>query len=58
MPMGVDWSRAIRECDDVDEYLLLGEADDGSCGHLWYTTTTLTARSTRYPRPPFPQAHV
>lgn len=35
MPMGVDWSRAFRNCDDVDEYVLLGEADDGSCGHLW-----------------------
>mmetsp|Transcript_35402 Transcript_35402/g.105838 ORF Transcript_35402/g.105838 Transcript_35402/m.105838 type:complete len:323 (+) Transcript_35402:329-1297(+) len=37
MPMGVDWSHAFRHTPTVREYLLLGEADDGSVGHLWRT---------------------
>lgn len=32
MPMGQDWTQAFREA-GVDEYILIGEADDGSCGH-------------------------
>ena len=37
MPMGVDWSATIRSTSSVQEYLLVGEADDGCCGHNWYT---------------------
>ena len=37
MPMGVDWSAAIRGTASVQEYLLVGEADDGCCGHNWFT---------------------
>jgi hypothetical protein len=33
MPMGQDWTRLFREA-GVDEYILIGEADDGSCGHV------------------------
>lgn len=36
MPMGQDWSSMFRAV-GVDEYILIGEADDGSCGHNWYT---------------------
>lgn len=37
MPMGRDLSAAFRQCASVDEYVLLGEADDGACGHNWHT---------------------
>ena len=36
MPMGQDWTAMFREY-NVDEYILIGEADDGSCGHNWLT---------------------
>ena len=36
MPMGEDWSVFFRQ-HEVDEYILIGEADDGSCGHNWDT---------------------
>ncbi len=32
MPHGEDWTPAFRESDNVKEYLLIGEADGGSCG--------------------------
>jgi hypothetical protein len=37
MPMGADWSAAIRHTASVQEYVLVGEADDGCCGHNWHT---------------------
>jgi len=37
MPMGVDWSAAIRQTASVQEYVLVGEADDGCCGDNWLT---------------------
>ena len=37
MPMGVDWTAAIRATPSVQEYVLVGEADDGCCGHNWLT---------------------
>jgi hypothetical protein len=36
MPMGLDWTSLFRQY-DVEEYILIGEADDGSCGHNWKT---------------------
>ena len=36
MPMGVDWSALFRQF-NVDEYILIGECDDGSCGDNWET---------------------
>jgi hypothetical protein len=36
MPMGQDWTSLFRDA-AVDEYILIGEADDGSCGHNWLT---------------------
>jgi len=36
MPMGQDWTALFRDS-GVDEYILIGEADDGSCGHNWWT---------------------
>jgi hypothetical protein len=36
MPMGVDWSAFFRE-KGVNEYILIGEADDGTCGDNWET---------------------
>jgi hypothetical protein len=36
MPMGVDWTEDLRRA-GVFEYLLLGEADNGNCGHNWRT---------------------
>jgi hypothetical protein len=38
MPMSSDWSRDFRNCvDTVQEYILIGEADNGACGHNWET---------------------
>jgi hypothetical protein len=36
MPMGEDWSAYFRSV-DADEYILIGECDDGSCGDNWLT---------------------
>mmetsp|Transcript_19407 Transcript_19407/g.47937 ORF Transcript_19407/g.47937 Transcript_19407/m.47937 type:complete len:555 (-) Transcript_19407:39-1703(-) len=36
MPQQVDWTAQFRQS-NVDEYILIGEADDGSCGHGWET---------------------
>eukprot|EP00980_Cylindrotheca_fusiformis_P002508 scaffold586_cov68-Cylindrotheca_fusiformis.AAC.17 len=36
MPQMVDWTALFRQA-GVDEYIMIGEADDGSCGHLWET---------------------
>ena len=36
MPMGEDWTQAFRDA-YVDEYILIGESDDGNCGHNWLT---------------------
>jgi hypothetical protein len=36
MPMGQDWSAMFRAA-GADEYILIGEADDGTCGHNWDT---------------------
>ena len=36
MPMGVDWTQTIRDY-GADEYILIGECDDGNCGHNWLT---------------------
>ena len=36
MPMGEDWSALFRE-NGIDEYILIGEADDGTCGNNWET---------------------
>jgi hypothetical protein len=36
MPMGTDWTAAFRHY-KVDEYILIGEYDDGNCGDNWQT---------------------
>jgi hypothetical protein len=36
MPMDVDWTGWFRHY-GVDEYVLIGECDDGQCGHNWET---------------------
>ena len=36
MPMGIDWTRNFRQA-GADEYILIGECDDGGCGHNWDT---------------------
>jgi hypothetical protein len=36
MPMGLDWTARFRR-HEVDEYVLVGECDDGQCGHNWET---------------------
>ena len=36
MPMGDDWTQTFRE-HKVDEYILIGECDDGQCGDNWKT---------------------
>ena len=36
MPNGVDWTKLMRQA-NVNEYILIGECDDGSCGDNWNT---------------------
>ena len=36
MPAGVDWTALFRK-ERVDEYILIGESDDGNCGDNWET---------------------
>lgn len=37
MPMGADWTSKMRATPSVKEYILIGEVDDGICGHPWLT---------------------
>jgi len=37
MVINQDWTAGIRACSSVREYLLIGETDDGCCGHPWET---------------------
>ncbi|KAL3921357.1 MAG: hypothetical protein SGILL_002786, partial [Bacillariaceae sp.] len=46
MPMGEDWTSIFRAA-GVDEYILIGESDDGSCGHNWKTWGNPTFRDGR-----------
>mmetsp|Transcript_6991 Transcript_6991/g.20952 ORF Transcript_6991/g.20952 Transcript_6991/m.20952 type:complete len:521 (-) Transcript_6991:33-1595(-) len=36
MPMGEDWTKDMR-AGGADEYILIGECDDGTCGDNWET---------------------
>lgn len=36
MPMGIDWTAVFRK-ENVDEYILIGEFQDGNCGDNWKT---------------------
>jgi len=36
MPMFVDWTQSFRDY-EVDEYILIGQKDDGNCGDNWHT---------------------
>jgi hypothetical protein len=37
MPYGADMTEDFRKTSSVDEYLLIGETDDGCCGDSWLT---------------------
>ena len=37
MPLGDDWTAAMRALPSVRSYVLLGEVDDGCCGRPWAT---------------------
>ena len=37
MPMGDDWTSIFRQFTTTKEYIMIGEAFDGCCGHNWYT---------------------
>ncbi len=37
MPQDEDWTEEIRKCRNVKEYILIGKADLGRCGHPWKT---------------------
>ncbi|CAJ1965457.1 unnamed protein product [Cylindrotheca closterium] len=54
MPQQVDWTAQFRES-KVDEYILIGEADDGSCGHGWDTWGNYTFAPSESDIPPFQQ---
>lgn len=48
MPSGHDWSQAIRDCDSVQEYILLGVADSSTCGDAWTTWGVLPSNAEEY----------
>ena len=37
MPMDTDWTHTFRAASSVQEYVMVGEADWGVCGHNWST---------------------
>lgn len=37
MELGQDWTSSFRACPSVQEYVLVGEVDNGACGHPWKT---------------------
>ncbi|MFA4846036.1 MAG: hypothetical protein WC654_05755 [Patescibacteria group bacterium] len=37
MPYGSDFTDDFRAAESVDEYILIGETDDGNCGDAWRT---------------------
>lgn len=41
MPMESDWTAEFRRTAGINEYILLGEAFDGACGHNWKTWLVL-----------------
>ena len=43
MPMGVDFTALFRDY-NVEEYILIGEYDDGNCGHNWQTWGNMESR--------------
>ena len=43
MPMGMDWTALMRDY-NVDEYILIGECDDGNCGDNWRTWGNIESR--------------
>lgn len=43
MPMGMDWTALFRD-HKVDEYILIGEYDDGNCGDNWRTWGNIDSR--------------
>jgi hypothetical protein len=42
MPYNVDFTADFRQEENVDEYILIGEADSGCCGDEWYTWGFMT----------------
>mmetsp|Transcript_22412 Transcript_22412/g.29021 ORF Transcript_22412/g.29021 Transcript_22412/m.29021 type:complete len:385 (+) Transcript_22412:91-1245(+) len=45
MPSGVDLTKVFRDAPSVQAYILLGEIDDGACGHPWLTWGVPTTSS-------------
>lgn len=54
MPQQVDWTAQFRNA-QADEYILIGEADDGSCGHGWETWGNPAFETEKNAIPPFEQ---
>ena len=48
LPSGLDWTQAMRACESVREYILLGEADSSTCGDAWATWGVLPPRYDEY----------
>ena len=58
MPIHQDWTKAFREKNSVQEYILIGEPEGGSCGDEWETWGIPTspqeeAESKKNSRPPW-----
>ena len=50
MPSGVDWTESFRRSTKLVEYILIGEAWDGCCGHNWRTWGNTSFTRTMAPR--------
>lgn len=55
MPMFVDWTQTYRDF-GVDEYILIGQSDDGNCGDNWLTWGNNEYRDEDHPSVP-PHVH-
>ena len=54
MPSGVDWTESFRRSTKLVEYILIGEAWDGCCGHNWRTHgNPAFSDEVSSPRPPY-----
>ena len=54
MPSGVDWTESFRRSTKLVEYILIGEAWDGCCGHNWRTHgNPAFSDEVSAPRPPY-----
>ena len=53
MPMGLDWTSCFRRETSIQEYILIGETDQGCCGDPWKTWGVVIDSDRTTERPPY-----